>query len=127
MPKPIPDNADWQRDLSVSHNSIGDVQKAQDDLSAALESYRAAITIIERLGTAIQPMLIGRETCRCRMRGIGDVEEVNENIEAAIVSYKNSLLIAQGLADRFPEHPQFQSDIVITKRRLGQLRSKLTN
>jgi hypothetical protein len=35
-----PGNAGWQRDLSVSHNKIGDVQRAQGDLTAALASYR---------------------------------------------------------------------------------------
>ena len=68
LAKADPDNADRQRDLSVSHDRIGNVQKAQGDLSVALESYRAAITIIENvLPKPIQPMLIGREICRCRI------------------------------------------------------------
>ncbi len=37
-----PGNAGWQRDLSVSHNKIGDVLSAQGDLNAAL---RATATI----------------------------------------------------------------------------------
>ena len=40
LAKADPDNAGWQRDLSVSHDKIGDVQLAQDDLAAALTSYR---------------------------------------------------------------------------------------
>ena len=36
-----PGNAGWQRDLSVSHNKIGDVLVEQGDLTAALESYQA--------------------------------------------------------------------------------------
>ena len=35
-----PGNAGWQRDLSVSHNKIGDVQRAQGNLAAALTSSR---------------------------------------------------------------------------------------
>ena len=35
-----PGNADWQRDLSVSFERIGDVQVAQGDLSGALKSYQ---------------------------------------------------------------------------------------
>jgi hypothetical protein len=38
--EPRAGNAGWQRDLSVSHNKIGDVQRAQGDLAAALTSYR---------------------------------------------------------------------------------------
>jgi len=47
-----PDNAGWQRDLSVSHNKIGDVRVEQGDLSGALESYRASMAIRERLAEA---------------------------------------------------------------------------
>jgi hypothetical protein len=32
-------NAEWQRDLSVSYEKVGDVQMAQGDLKAALKSY----------------------------------------------------------------------------------------
>jgi hypothetical protein len=39
----------WQRDLSVSFNTIGDVQKAQDDLSAARQSYNDSLAIRDRL------------------------------------------------------------------------------
>jgi tetratricopeptide (TPR) repeat protein len=47
-----PGNAGWQRDLSVSHNKIGDVQRAQGDLAAALRSYQASLAIRERLAEA---------------------------------------------------------------------------
>jgi len=36
----------------VSHNKIGDVQRAQGDLAAALASYRASLAIAERLAAA---------------------------------------------------------------------------
>ena len=36
-----PGNAGWQRDLSVSHERIGDVLVEQGNLTAALESYQA--------------------------------------------------------------------------------------
>jgi hypothetical protein len=41
LAKADPGNAEWQRDLSVSHDNIGDVQQAQGDLAAALSSYQA--------------------------------------------------------------------------------------
>src|SRR5512147_2918064 len=47
-----PGNAGWQRDLSVSHNKIGDVLRAQGNLTAALESYQASLAIAERLAGA---------------------------------------------------------------------------
>jgi tetratricopeptide (TPR) repeat protein len=44
-----PSNAAWQRDLSVSHNKLGDVQLAQGELAGALESFRKGLGIRERL------------------------------------------------------------------------------
>ena len=45
-------NAGWQRDLSVSHNKIGDVQQAQGDPAMALTSYQASLAISDRLTKA---------------------------------------------------------------------------
>ena len=47
-----PANTDWQRDLSVSHNKLGDVAVAAGDLAAARTAYQAALDIADRLAAA---------------------------------------------------------------------------
>jgi len=44
-----PGNAEWQRDLSVIYERLGEVQQAQGDLAGALASYRQGLTIREKL------------------------------------------------------------------------------
>ncbi|MDF0668461.1 MAG: hypothetical protein P0119_20625 [Nitrospira sp.] len=44
-----PANTEWQRDLSVSHNKIGDVLVAQGDGPGALTAYRKGLAIGEAL------------------------------------------------------------------------------
>ncbi|HXN88448.1 MAG TPA: hypothetical protein VN890_03705 [Methylocella sp.] len=44
-----PGNAEWQRDLSVSYNRVGNVQNAQGDLKAARQSYQDSLAIRVRL------------------------------------------------------------------------------
>jgi hypothetical protein len=44
-----PANTEWQRDLSVSHNKIGDVLVAQGDGAGALAAYRKSLAIGEAL------------------------------------------------------------------------------
>ena len=44
-----PGNAQWQRDLVVSHVKIGDVQSAQGDLGGALKSFQASMEIARKL------------------------------------------------------------------------------
>ncbi len=48
-PTAIPANIQWQRDLSVSHNKIGDVLRDQGDGPAALVAYRKDLGIAEAL------------------------------------------------------------------------------
>jgi tetratricopeptide (TPR) repeat protein len=44
-----PSNALWQRDLSVVHNRLGDVQRAQGNLAASLASFRKGLEFAEQL------------------------------------------------------------------------------
>ena len=52
LAKADPNNAGWQRDLSVSYNKIGDVLVAQGNLPEALKSFRDGLAITERLAKA---------------------------------------------------------------------------
>jgi len=47
-----PANTGWQRDLSVSHNKLGDVATAAGDLAAARTAYQASLDIRARLAAA---------------------------------------------------------------------------
>ena len=42
-----PGNAGWQRNLSISHEKIGDVRVDQGDLGGALQAYEAGLAIAE--------------------------------------------------------------------------------
>jgi tetratricopeptide (TPR) repeat protein len=42
-------NTDWQRDLGISYERIGDVQRAQGDLPSALSSYKQCLEIAQKL------------------------------------------------------------------------------
>ena len=44
-----PSNADWQRDLSVNHDRIGDVLLGQGNLGDALDSFRQSMAVRQRL------------------------------------------------------------------------------
>jgi hypothetical protein len=49
-----PANTGWQRDLSVSHDKLGDVAVATGDLPAARTAYQTSLDIAERF-TALDP------------------------------------------------------------------------
>jgi len=47
-----PTNAGWQRDLSVSHERLGDVAVDAGDLAVARDHYQVSLDIRERLAAA---------------------------------------------------------------------------
>ena len=52
MTKADPQNAGWQRDLSVSYIRVGDVLVDQGQLEGALKAFRDGLAIRERLAKA---------------------------------------------------------------------------
>ena len=44
-----PSNSQWQRDLSVSYDRLGDVAVAQGDLAEAQEAYEEGLEVAKRL------------------------------------------------------------------------------
>jgi tetratricopeptide (TPR) repeat protein len=67
LAKAEPNNARWQRDLSVLHDRVGDVLLAQGDLPAALQSFRDGLAIADRLGKAPPTTPDGSAISRWRM------------------------------------------------------------
>ena len=45
-------DSEWQRDLSISYEVVGDVLVAQGKLDEALKAYRDSLAIRERLAAA---------------------------------------------------------------------------
>ncbi|MEL4383171.1 tetratricopeptide repeat protein, partial [Shewanella algae] len=75
LAKTDPGNADWQRDLSVTYNRVGDVQQAQGDLSAALTSYQASLAIAERLAKADAGNAGWQRDLSVTYNRVGDVQQ----------------------------------------------------
>ncbi len=86
-----PGNAGWQRDLSVSHNKIGDVQVAQGDLPAALTSFQASLASVERLAEADPGNAGWQRDLSVSHDRIGDVQVAQGDLPAALTSYRASL------------------------------------
>jgi predicted negative regulator of RcsB-dependent stress response len=110
-----------ERDLSVSHDKIGDVLVAQGDRAGALESYRA--------GHAIRETLAGRDPGNAEWQRdlsvshnkIGDVLVAQGERAGALASYRAGLAIRETLADRDPGNTQWQRDLSVSHDRIGDV------
>ncbi|WP_282606361.1 hypothetical protein [Pelagibius sp. Alg239-R121] len=111
-----------EREISVSHNRIGDVQVAQGDLSGALKSYQAGLEIADRLASQDPGNAGWQRDLSVSHERIGDVWIKLGKEQTALVSYSQSYDIAKKLAEKHPEHPEFQSDLTYLNEKLSVYR-----
>ncbi len=116
-----PGNAGYQRDLSVSHNKLGEVAVATGDTTAAAEHYQASLVIRERLAAADPGNAGYQRDLSVSHNRLGEVAVATGDTTAAAEHYQAGLVIAQGLAAADPGNAGYQRDLSISHERLAGL------
>ena len=87
-----PGNAEWQRDLSISLNKIGDVQSARGNLDAALKAYEDSRAIAEKLAAKDPSNSEWQRDLSVSFTKIGDEQEPHGDLEAALSRHDRLLV-----------------------------------
>jgi tetratricopeptide (TPR) repeat protein len=116
-----PSNARWQRDLSVSHDRVGNLQVAQGDLAGALKSYRNSLAISARFAAADPSNAGWQQDLGVSHNKVGDVQLAQGGLEGALKSYRESLAIRTRLAVVDPSNASWQRDLSVSHERVGEV------
>jgi tetratricopeptide (TPR) repeat protein len=116
-----PDNASYQRALSVTCDRIGDMHARKRDLGAALSSYRSGLEIVEGLSRKDPDNAVWQHDLSVSHDRIGEVLDKQGDRAAALASFSKGLAIAQSLARREPESVQRQWDLSASHDRVGDV------
>jgi tetratricopeptide (TPR) repeat protein len=119
-----PANTQWQRDLSVSHNKIGDMLVKQGDSSGALAAYREALTIRVALVTHDSANTQWQRDLSISHERIGNVFVAHSETGAysdALTAYRKALTIRKSLATRDQANTQWQRDLSISHEKIGDV------
>ena len=103
-----------ERDLSVSHERIGDVLVAQGERAAALEAYRAGLAIRENLARRDPANLDWQRDLSVSHERIGDVLVAQGERAAALEAYRAGLAIRENLARHDPANLDWQRDLIVS-------------
>jgi tetratricopeptide (TPR) repeat protein len=112
-------SASNDRDRSVALDSLGDVQSAQGDLSAALKSFQDSLAIRDRLARADPGNAAWQRDLSVSFNKIGDVQSAQGDLSAALKSFQDSLAIADRLARADPGNAAWQRDLIISNVKLS--------
>jgi len=118
-----PANIQLQRDLSVSHNKLGDIARAVGDLAAARTSYQAGLDVIQRLTAADPANTPWQRDLSISHEKLGDIASSAGDLAAAQSHYQASLDIRQRLTIADPANTEWQRDLSISHNKLGDIAS----
>ncbi|MEA2938095.1 MAG: hypothetical protein QOC56_1599, partial [Alphaproteobacteria bacterium] len=123
--KAAPGNIQYQRDLAVAINNIGDARFATTaKWDEALAVYRQAMAIIEKLVTALPNSAIFQRDLSFCLNKIADMLLLGGQRDEALASYRRSLSITEMLAAKEPRRLDLQSDLAFTHNRIALLLSE---
>jgi tetratricopeptide (TPR) repeat protein len=114
-----PNDPEWQRDFSVSYNTVGDVLVAQGKAQEALQFFREGFAIRERLGKADPNNTSRQRDLSVSHERIGDIYLSQGDSQAAIEQYQASLDRMVPIRDRNPANLDFQRFTSVTHGKVG--------
>ena len=96
--KIAPENSEWQRDLSVSLNKLGDLSVKRGDLAAAQGYYAECLSISRKLVSSDKSTSGWQRDLSVSLERLGDLSVKRGDLAAAQGYYAEDLSIARKLA-----------------------------
>jgi outer membrane protein OmpA-like peptidoglycan-associated protein len=121
LAKADPNDAHWQRHLSIAYNFVGNVQAAQDNLAEALQSFRADLAIADRLAKADPNNAGWHRDLSVSYVKVCDVLVAQGNLAEALQFYRDSQAIFERLARADPNNAVWQRGLAASYDRIGNV------
>ncbi|UGT60147.1 tetratricopeptide repeat protein [Nocardia asteroides] len=116
-----PGRTDYQRDLSVSYNKVGDLYRALGRGDDAMNAYQNSLTIAQKLATDEPGRTDYQRDLSISYDNVGDLYRALGRGDDAMNAYQNSLTIRQKLATDEPGRADYQRDLSVSYNRVGDL------
>ncbi len=122
-----PNRADYLRDLSVSYERMGDLERALGNGEAARRFFEKALEIAERLAAQEPNRADYLRDLSVSYNKMGDLERALGNGEAARRFFEKALEIAERLAAQEPNRADYLRDLSVSYNKMGDLERALGN
>jgi tetratricopeptide (TPR) repeat protein len=120
-PADTPSHLAAQRDLSVSHERIGDVLQAQGDGPGALAAFRLSLGIRETLAARDPANTQWQRDLSVSHQKIGNMLQVQGDGPGALAAFRLSLGIRETLAAHDPANTEWQRDLSVSHNKIGDV------
>jgi tetratricopeptide (TPR) repeat protein len=113
------DNAQWQRELALSFNRIGEVLTQSGRHDDALKMFELALEIRQRLADAQPENNDAKRDLAVSHERIGDAQLATDEAEGALRSYRIALSIREALLAGEPKNGEWERDLSVSLEKLG--------
>lgn len=114
-----PDDAERQRELSVSCEKLGDIFYAKGEIEEALVYFRKGLNITRQLAQKDKESLRWQRDLSVLLERIGDVLVTQGEIDLALDAFRESASIRSTLAEVAPENESWRRDHSVALERIG--------
>ncbi len=116
-----PQVIDFQRQLAIGEDQIGDVLQAQGDLAGALARYRASLSIRQAVAAKnVEKPLLQHDLATSNDK-IADVLESQGDLAGALALYRDTVAIATKLSAKEPANTEWQRDLAVSDGQVGNI------
>jgi tetratricopeptide (TPR) repeat protein len=116
------DDANWQRDISVTLNRLGSVALSSGEVTEALKNYEEALAIMRRLAEPTRNNVIWQQDLASSLHGIGNVKSRTGDARGALAAYDEGLVILRRLAQSHPDDLGLQREIAVRANDIGDMK-----
>ncbi|TMH35459.1 MAG: ATP-binding protein [Betaproteobacteria bacterium] len=120
-----PANLNWQRDLSIYHEKMGNVLMAESNLGGAVQEYRTSMDIVQQLVEQDHRDASWQRGLSVIHEKIGDVLMTQGDVAGALNEYRIDLQMAEQLARQYPGNADMQRDVAISHERIAAALGRL--
>jgi tetratricopeptide (TPR) repeat protein len=109
------------RELSIVHNRLGDIQRARGDLAGAERSFNAAMEIAKKLAESDPQDTDSERDLSVAHNKLGEIQRVRRDLAAAERSFEAAMEIAKKLTQTDPQNTEWQRDLSVAHNKLGDI------
>jgi tetratricopeptide (TPR) repeat protein len=102
-------------------NQIGDVRRSRGESTAALQSYRTAWAIADRLAKSNPDNTAWQRNLSASFEKIGNVQVAHGDLAGALKSYNDGLAITDRLAKSDPSNAGWQRELSVSFNKVGDV------
>jgi tetratricopeptide (TPR) repeat protein len=119
-----PDSPTALRDLSVSLNNVGGIQKERGQLEDALNAYTESLDLRQRILTNYGETPQSLRDLSVSLDNVGGIQKERRQLEDALNAYTESLDLRQRILTNYGETPQSLRDLSVSLNNVGGIQKE---